>query len=82
MTKLMESANWEIVSIMVLLLILGAFSHFWMTRFGKTRWMKAIGALLTLALYWILFGMEHPRILLLVGLLACLQVARPIIKNS
>ena len=62
----MESTAWEIVSIGVLLLILASFIHFWMSRFGKTKWMKSVGGILSLCLYWILFGFEHPQILAIV----------------
>ncbi|HIF39115.1 MAG TPA: hypothetical protein EYQ69_07925 [Gemmatimonadetes bacterium] len=69
MSEFMQSPGWEVISITVLLLILSGFVHFWMTKFGKTTWMKTIGVLLTFTLYWIFFGLEHPLILLLVALL-------------
>ena len=68
MIQLVESDAWEAISIGILLLILGSFFHFWMTRFGRTKWMKAVGALLTLCLYWILFGLAHPTILMIVAI--------------
>ncbi len=68
MIQLVESDAWEAISVGILLLILGSFFHFWMTRFGRTKWMKAVGALLTLCLYWILFGLGHPTILIIVAI--------------
>lgn len=68
MIQLVESDAWEAISVGILLVILGSFFHFWMTRFGGTKWMKAVGALLTLCLYWILFGLAHPTILMIVAI--------------
>ena len=68
MIQLVESDAWEAISVGILLLILGSFFHFWMTRFGRTKWMKAVGALVTLCLYWILFGLTHPIILMIVAI--------------
>ena len=68
MIQLVESDAWEAISVGILLLILGSFFHFWMTRFGRTKWMKAVGALVTLCLYWILFGLAHPTILMIVAI--------------
>jgi hypothetical protein len=76
MSDFVQSPGWEVISITVLLLILASFVHFWMTKFGKTTWMKAIGALLTFTLYWIFFGLEHPLILVFVISMTGLQILR------
>jgi|TARA_B110000263_G_scaffold230387_1_gene224871 hypothetical protein len=81
MAEFMESPSWVFFSQAVLLAILVYFSHFTMTKFGTTPWMKALTALLTFTLYWVFFGLEHPLILLSVVFFIGLQSLKKPSKN-